>query len=82
MVRGGWTLERSRRVPVKVVTVEVLQQCLDRVALLIAQSGDKGVVYLPIYERLESELSLLQSQQDRLKRICESVKHDQDATPT
>ena len=78
----GWTLEQSRRVPVKVVTVEALQQCLDRVALLISQSGDKGVVYLPIYERLESELSLLQSQEDRLKRILDSAKRDQSSTPT
>jgi hypothetical protein len=78
----GWTLEQSRRVPVKVLTVEVLQQCLDRVALLISQSGDKGVVYLPIYERLESELSLLQSQEDRLKRILDSTKRDQGSTPT
>jgi hypothetical protein len=48
----------TRHSPV-VITVDVLEKCLDRVALLIAESGDKGAVYLPIYDRPEAELASL-----------------------
>jgi hypothetical protein len=38
-------------------TVAVLDP--DRVALSITESGDKGAVYLPVYDRLEAELEAL-----------------------
>jgi hypothetical protein len=42
--------------------------------LLIAESGDKGVVYLPIYERLEAELEALKAKEDRMARIRARIR--------
>jgi hypothetical protein len=56
------------------VTVDVLEKCLDRIALLITESGDKGAVYLPIYDRLEAELAALKAKDDRMARIRERVR--------
>jgi hypothetical protein len=57
-----------------VITVDILENCLDRVALLIAESGDKGAVYLPIYDRLEAELEALKAREDRMARIRARVR--------
>ncbi len=56
------------------ITVDVLEKCLDRVALLIAESGEKGAVYLPIYDRLEAELIALKAKEDRMARIRARVR--------
>jgi hypothetical protein len=56
------------------ITAAVLEKCLDRVALLIAESGDKGVVYLPIYDRLEAELEALKAREDRMARIRARIR--------
>ena len=56
------------------ITVDVLEKCLDRVALAIDQAGDKGAVYLPIYDRLEAELKALKDKEDRVARIRARVK--------
>jgi hypothetical protein len=58
MVDRAWMAYRSRDGSVA-ITVSVLEKCLDRVALLITESGDKGAVYLPVYDRLEAELEAL-----------------------
>jgi hypothetical protein len=68
MTDHGWMVDRARRTSVA-VTVEVLERCLDRVARLVAESGDKGLVYLPIYDRLETELQVLKAREDRMTRI-------------
>lgn len=68
-----WAAGRSPSPPV-VVTVEVLETCLDRLAHIIDQAGDKGAVYLPIYERLEAELQELRAKEDRMARIRARVK--------
>jgi hypothetical protein len=44
------------------------------VALAIDQAGDKGAVYLPIYDRLEAELNALKDKEDRVARIRARVK--------
>ncbi len=69
----AWMAGRKRRGSVA-ITVEVLEQCLDRVALLITESGDKGAVYLPIYDRLEAELEALEAKEDRMARIRARVR--------
>ena len=56
------------------ITAAVLEKCLDRVALLIAESGDKGAVYLPIYDRLEAELEALKAKEERSARIRERIR--------
>ena len=73
MTRLHWAAGRSSAAPVP-ITVDVLEKCLDRVALAIDQAGDKGAVYLPIYDRLEAELKALKDKEDRVARIRARVK--------
>jgi hypothetical protein len=68
-----WMAGNARRATVT-ITGDVLEKCLDRVALLIAESGDKGAVYLPIYDRLESELKALKAKEDRMACIRARVR--------
>lgn len=42
---------------------------MDEVALAIDMAGDRGAIYLPIYERLERELSAIRSQQTTLASV-------------
>lgn len=56
------------------VTVEVLEKCLDRLAEIINEAGDKGAVYLPIYERLDTELEKLKAKDELMARIRARVK--------
>ena len=69
----AWMAYRSRDGSVA-ITVAVLEKCLDRVALLITESRDKGAVYLPIYDRLEAELEALKTREDRMARIRARVR--------
>ena len=55
------------------VSVEVLEKCLDRVALAIDRAGKPGAVYLPIYERIEAELDTLRAKEERMER----ARHDE-----
>ncbi len=68
-----WAAGRTPPVAV-VVTVDVLESCLDRLAHIIEQAGDKGAVFLPIYERLETELRELRAKEDQMARIRARVK--------
>jgi hypothetical protein len=56
------------------VSVEVLEKCLDRLALAIDRAGKRGVVYLPIYERIEAELDALRAKEERMKRARQRLK--------
>ncbi len=56
------------------VSVEVLEKCLDRVALAIDRAGKRGAVYLPIYERIENELDTLRAKEERMKRARQRLK--------
>lgn len=73
MTRLRWATGCSHPAPVS-ITVDVLEKCLDRVALAIDQAGDRGAVYLPIYDRLEVELKLLKDKAERVARIRARVK--------
>jgi hypothetical protein len=73
MTNLHWAVGRSRPTTV-FITTEVLEKCPDRVALAIDKAGDKGAVYLPIYDRLETELRALKDKEDRLARIQARVK--------
>src|ERR1700759_5126164 len=50
------------------VTVAQLERCLDRVALEMQRVGKRGVAYLPIYERLESELAAMKAKEAAIER--------------
>ena len=56
------------------VSVEVLEKCLDRVALAIDRAGKRGAVYLPIYERIEAELDTLRAKEERMERARQRLK--------
>lgn len=56
------------------VSVEVLENCLDRVALAIDRAGKRGAVYLPIYERIEAELDTLRANEERMERARQRLK--------
>jgi hypothetical protein len=55
------------------VSVEVLEKCLDRVALAIDRTGKRGAVYLPIYDPIEAELDALRAKEERMER----ARHDE-----
>ena len=60
----------ARRAP---VTIEDIEFAMDEVALAIDMAGAKGVVYLPIYERLERELQTLRAQQSTLSSVSARI---------
>jgi hypothetical protein len=51
-----------------------LENCLDRLALVIDRAGKRGAVYLPIYERIETELDALRAEEDRMMRARHRLK--------
>ena len=73
MTHRHWAAGRSPPTAVS-ITADILEKCLDRVALAIDQAGDKGAKYLPIYDRLEAELKALKDKEDRLARIQARVR--------
>ncbi|AHY56344.1 hypothetical protein ACVIW2_006371 [Bradyrhizobium huanghuaihaiense] len=50
------------------ITVDTLERCLDCLAILMDQSPQGGEVYLPIFERLESELATAKAKEDMMER--------------
>lgn len=46
------------------VTIERIERAMDEVALAIDMAGDRGDVYLPIFERLVQEAELARRQLD------------------
>lgn len=55
-----------RRAP---VTIEDIEFAMDEVALAIDMAGAKGIVYLPIFERLERELLALRERQSTMSAV-------------
>lgn len=51
------------------VTIERIERAMDEVALAIDMGGDRGVVYLPIYERLERELQECRVRQTTMSSV-------------
>jgi hypothetical protein len=56
------------------VSVEVLENSLDSVALAIDRAGKRGAVYLPIYERIEAELYTLRAKEEQMERARQRLK--------
>jgi len=73
MTDRAWMAGRTRGGAVA-IDVAVLEKCLDRMALLITESGDKGAIYVPIYDRLEAELEALKAREGRMARIRARVR--------
>jgi len=51
------------------VTIERIERAMDEVALAIDMAGDRGAIYLPIYERLERELLACRAKLDALSSV-------------
>ncbi|MGV3573728.1 MAG: hypothetical protein ACO1O4_01180 [Devosia sp.] len=51
------------------VTIERIERAMDEVALAIDMAGDRGTIYLPIYERLERELQECRAKQTTLSSV-------------
>lgn len=50
------------------ITVDLLERCLDRLAIAMERAPMGGEVYLPIFEWLESELAAAKAKEDMLER--------------
>lgn len=50
------------------ITIEVLEACLDRLAYAMHRAPKGGEVYLPIFERFEADLAVMQAKEDMLER--------------
>ncbi|MCR6672161.1 hypothetical protein [Devosia ginsengisoli] len=56
-------------VPGQPITAETLETALDRLAVIMSEAPDEGIVYLPIWRRLERELDALRNQNDELAGV-------------
>ena len=61
----------SRYMPGQPITVETLEWALDRMAVIMAEAPDGGIVYLPIWQRLERERDALLTQNDVMAAVRE-----------
>ncbi|ATU91747.1 hypothetical protein B5P45_03045 [Phyllobacterium zundukense] len=59
----------SKTKPLGPITVERLEKYLNWLAHEIDLRGEEGVVFFPLWERLEQELSALQIRQDTMARV-------------
>ncbi|MET4022778.1 hypothetical protein [Bradyrhizobium sp. RT10b] len=50
------------------ITVEMLEGCLDRLAIIMAQAPQGGEVYLPSWERLEAEIEAKKASESTMAR--------------
>lgn len=51
------------------ITAAEWERCLDRLALEMQRVGKRGIAYLPIYERLESEIAAAKERKAALERV-------------
>ena len=49
------------------ITPDVLNECLDIMAKVVSHPG--GELYVPMYERIEREINVLEQKKDTLSRI-------------
>jgi hypothetical protein len=56
------------------ITVDVLERCLDRLAVVMHRASQGGEVYLPIFERLEAEIEARKASQSTMARALRRVR--------
>jgi hypothetical protein len=56
------------------ISVELLERCLDRLAIVMHRAGPGGEVYLPIFERLEREITMRQASESAMSRALRRVR--------
>lgn len=62
------------------ITMERVERCLDRLAQIMVAAGPEGRTYLPIYERLESELEGMRTADDKMAKVFARVRQSKDRT--
>jgi hypothetical protein len=50
------------------ITIEMLERCLARLAIVMARAPHRGEVYLPIFQRLEDEIEAKKVKEVTLER--------------
>lgn len=50
------------------ITVDLLECCLDRLAIAMHREPQGGEIYLPLFERLEREIEALKASQSTMAR--------------
>ncbi|WP_315743178.1 MULTISPECIES: hypothetical protein [unclassified Bradyrhizobium] len=56
------------------ITVELLERCLDRLAIAMQRAPQGGEVYLPLYERLEREIEAKKATESTMARALRRVR--------
>ena len=56
------------------ITVDLLERCLDRLALVMHRASQGGEVYLPIFERLEAEIEARKASESTMARALRRVR--------
>lgn len=56
------------------ITMEVLERCLDRLAIAMERAPQGGEVYLPIFERLETEIEAKKASESTMARALRRVR--------
>lgn len=56
------------------ITIEVLERCLDRLAIAMQRAPQGGEVYLPIFERLEAEIETKKASESTMARALRRVR--------
>lgn len=62
------------------VTIEMLEKCLDQLAIQIELKGKKGEVHFPLWERLEREIEVRRKKSDTLAAVRERIRQSRDRT--
>jgi hypothetical protein len=64
---------RKKREPLSddEVTIEMLEKCLDLLAVQIELNGKEGEIYFPLWERLEREIKIRQDKEVMWAKIRE-----------
>jgi hypothetical protein len=56
------------------ITVDMLERCLDRLAIAMHRTSQGGEVYLPIFERLEAEIAAKKASETTMARALRRIR--------
>ena len=56
------------------ITLELIEKCLDRLAVIMAEDPEHAPRMVPIYERLEEEAAVLRRREATMQRALERAR--------
>ncbi|MBP1064575.1 hypothetical protein ACVI1J_000355 [Bradyrhizobium diazoefficiens] len=56
------------------ITIELLERCLDRLAIAMERAPQGGEVYLPLFESFEADIERLKAQESTMTRALRRVR--------